>query len=53
MATEMAYEGIPLPALQEQLGHSSLMTTFLYVKKVAPELALAPIAGRPGWTDAT
>jgi site-specific recombinase XerD len=51
MATEMVHEGIPLPALQEQLGHSSLMTTFLYVKKVAPELALAPIAGRPGWTD--
>jgi integrase/recombinase XerC/integrase/recombinase XerD len=53
MATEMANEGIPLPALQEQLGHSSLMTTFLYVKKVAPEPALAPIAARPGWTDAT
>jgi integrase/recombinase XerC len=53
MATEMANEGIPLPTLQEQLGHSSLMTTFLYVKKVAPELALAPIAGRPGWTEPT
>jgi site-specific recombinase XerD len=51
MATEMANEGIPLPALQEQLGHSSLMTTFLYIKKIAPELALAPIASRPGWID--
>jgi integrase/recombinase XerC len=53
MATEMAHEGIPLPTLQAQLGHSSLMTTFLYVKKVAPELALAPIASRTGWTEAT
>jgi len=50
MATEMAHENIPLPALQEQLGHGSLMTTFLYVKKLTPELALAPIAARSNWS---
>jgi integrase len=51
MATEMVHESVPLSTLQAQLGHSSLLTTFLYVKKLAPELALAPIATRPGWRE--
>jgi len=30
-ATELIAEGLPLNALQKQLGHSSLATTSLYV----------------------
>jgi integrase len=35
-ATELAFENVPLPVIQDQLGHASLATTERYIRKLAP-----------------
>lgn len=36
-AAELAREGVPARLIQEQLGHSSLATTDVYLRKLAPQ----------------
>ena len=39
-AAELAVEGVPVPLIQQQLGHASLHTTTVYLRHIAPvELA--------------
>jgi integrase len=52
MATEMVREGVPLSTVQAQLGHASIVTTAVYIKRLTPEVALAPLATRTGWGNA-
>ena len=35
-AAELAFEGVPMNAIQAQLGHSSLATTSSYLAHIAP-----------------
>jgi site-specific recombinase XerD len=35
-AAELAVEGVPVPLIQQQLGHASLHTTTLYQRHIAP-----------------
>jgi integrase len=32
----MAIEGVPVPHIQQQLGHASLHTTTVYLRHIAP-----------------
>ena len=36
MAYELMMEGVPVPIIQQQLGHASLATTDLYLRHIAP-----------------
>ena len=36
MAAELSAEGVPLPLIQSQLGHSNLSTTDRYIRQLAP-----------------
>jgi site-specific recombinase XerD len=35
-AAELAVEGVPVPLIQQQLGHASLHTTTVYLRHIAP-----------------
>ena len=48
-ACELLMEGIPIPIIQRQLGHTSLATTDVYLSHIAPKQVIDAIAGRE-WT---
>lgn len=45
-AAEMAAEGLPMPLIQQQLGHASLHTTSVYLDHIAPEALLQAMRAR-------
>lgn len=44
-------EKLPLPVIQQQLGHSSAAVTSIYLQHVAPADVIAAIGARPGWLE--
>ena len=48
-AYELMMEGIPIPIIQRQLGHSSLATTDIYLSHIAPKQVIDAISSRD-WT---
>lgn len=46
MAYELLMEGVPIPVIQQQLGHASLQTTDTYLSHIAPKQVLEFIAAR-------
>ena len=48
-AYELMMEGIPIPIIQRQLGHSSLATTDIYLSHIAPKQVIDAISKRE-WT---
>jgi len=52
-AHELMMEGVPVPIIQQQLGHSSLATTDRYVNHLAPVALIQRMQGRTwSYTDA-
>ncbi len=49
-AAELAHEGLPMNAIQAQLGHSSLATTSIYLQHVAPAELVKAMRGRPAFS---
>ena len=45
-AFELMMEGVPIPIIQRQLGHSSLATTDIYLSHIAPKQVIDTIANR-------
>lgn len=45
-AAELAREGVPMPLIQQQLGHASLATTDRYLRHLAPTELVAAIQKR-------
>ena len=45
-AVELLHEGIPLPLIQRQLGHSHLSTTGTYLQGIDSEEIIATVHGR-------
>ena len=50
LAYELAREGVPLPVIKAQLGHSSIATTHTYVQRLAPGEIEKYMKGRT-WRD--
>ena len=48
-AYELLMEGIPIPIIQRQLGHTSLATTDVYLSHIAPKQVIDAISSRV-WT---
>ena len=48
-AYELLMEGVPIPIIQRQLGHSSLSTTDIYLSHIAPKQVIDTISARE-WT---
>lgn len=48
-AAELAVEGVPVPLIQQQLGHASLHTTTVYLRHIAP-VELIETMRRRTWT---
>jgi site-specific recombinase XerD len=48
-AYELMMEGIAIPIIQRQLGHSSLATTDIYLSHIAPKQVIEAISSRE-WT---
>jgi integrase len=48
-AYELMMEGVPIPIIQRQLGHTSLATTDVYLSHIAPKQVIEAIASRE-WT---
>jgi len=46
MAYELLMEGVPIPIIQRQLGHTSLQTTDTYLSHIAPKQVLEVITAR-------
>ncbi len=46
MAYELLMEGVPIPIIQRQLGHTSLQTTDTYLSHIAPRQVLETITAR-------
>ena len=46
-AVELLHEGIPLPMIQRQLGHSHLSTTGTYLQGIYSEEIISTVHGRP------
>jgi site-specific recombinase XerD len=46
MAYELLMEGVPIPIIQRQLGHTSLQMTDTYLSHIAPKQALEVMSGR-------
>jgi site-specific recombinase XerD len=46
MAYELLMEGVPIPIIQRQLGHTSLQTTDMYLSHIAPKQVLEFITAR-------
>lgn len=47
-AAELAIEGVPVPLIQQQLGHASLHTTTVYLRHIAP-VELVETMRRRNW----
>ncbi|MHB8660164.1 MAG: tyrosine-type recombinase/integrase [Solirubrobacteraceae bacterium] len=45
-AVELAREGVPLPVIQRQLGHSYVSTTSVYLQGIDIEEIIGPIHAR-------
>jgi site-specific recombinase XerD len=45
-AVELLHEGIPLPMIQRQLGHSHLSTTSTYLQGISSEEIISTVHGR-------
>lgn len=45
-AAELAMEGVPMPIIQMQLGHSNAATTSRYLQHIAPEQLISTIRQR-------
>jgi integrase len=45
-AVELLHEGIPLPMVQRQLGHSHLSTTGTYLQGISSEEIISTVHGR-------
>jgi site-specific recombinase XerD len=45
-AVELLHEGIPLPMIQRQLGHSHLSTTGTYLQGISSEEIISTVHGR-------
>jgi site-specific recombinase XerD len=45
-AVELAWEGVPLPVIQRQLGHSYVSTTSVYLEGIAVEEIIGTIHTR-------
>ncbi len=48
-AYELMMEGIPMPIIQQQLGHASLASTDAYLSHIAPKLVIETM-GRREWS---
>lgn len=46
MAAQLAQEGVPVNAIQKQLGHSSLVTTIQYLDRIQPQELIDIIKAR-------
>ncbi len=46
MAAQLAQEGVPMNAIQAQLGHSSLATTSRYLEHIAPQQLIEVMRAR-------
>ncbi len=42
-------EGVPMPIIQQQLGHASLATTDRYLSHIAPKIVIETM-GRREWS---
>ena len=51
MAVELVREGVPLPEIQDQLGHASLDGTSHYIRSLYPNGAIDRMRKRTGWLD--
>jgi site-specific recombinase XerD len=49
LAFELMMEGVPIPIIQRQLGHTSLATTDIYLSHIAPKQVIDAISARE-WT---
>ncbi|MGO9904116.1 MAG: tyrosine-type recombinase/integrase [Solirubrobacteraceae bacterium] len=45
-AVELLHEGVPLPLIQRQLGHSHLSTTGTYLQGISSEEIISTVHGR-------
>jgi integrase len=52
LAYELMMEGVPMPIIQRQLGHSSLATTDRYLQSIAPAEVIEAMRRR-SWTADT
>ena len=43
---ELMMEGVPVPVIQQQLGHASLATTDRYLRHIAPKDVVEAMQGR-------
>jgi site-specific recombinase XerD len=50
-AAELVTEGVPMPVIRDQLGHSSLAVTDRYLRHVMPADVLAMGRARPRWDE--
>jgi integrase/recombinase XerD len=50
-AAELVSEGVPMPVIRDQLGHSSLAVTDRYLRHVMPADVLAMGRKRPRWQE--
>lgn len=50
-ASELAREGVPVPEIQQTLGHSNLRTTSVYLDHVLPERVIAVNRNREPWGE--
>ena len=48
-APGMMMEGIPMPIIQQQLGHASLASTDTYLSHIAPKLVIETM-GKREWS---
>ena len=46
MAYELMMEGVPMPIIQQQLGHASLATTEQYLRHIAPKDVIKAMRNR-------
>ena len=46
---ELMMEGVPVPVIQQQLGHASLATTDRYLRHPAPKDVLVEVMHRREW----
>jgi site-specific recombinase XerD len=51
MAVELVREGVPLPEIQDQLGHASLDGTAHFIRGLYPNGAIDRMRERTGWLD--
>jgi site-specific recombinase XerD len=48
-AAELAEEGVPMPIIQQQLGHSNLATTSRYLAHIRPQQVIDAMRRRGDW----